>query len=342
MSIIINIKQLYTMNKYILFALTLILFSACNNGRKTPDVSDIKTNIKIIRFDKELFQLKENPDFNTFKKQYHEFLNLYSNKVISLGNPDDSNYMTYLNKFLFDSIINEVATKVEQKYPNLSQQEEELNSAFRYIKYYFPNKTIPNIYAQISGFNQTVVVADNIIGISLDKYLGADCKFYVYLNTPKYMRKNREAKYIAQDIVMAYALTEFPFQPKTENLVSNMIYKGKIHYLMQLMMPEKSEAEIMKYTQEQQEWCEENESQMWGFIIEKKHLFTSHYRTIVKYVNDGPFTPGMPKDAPAKTGVWLGLQIVKSYMNQHKEITLQQLMQINDYGKILRESGYQP
>ncbi len=331
------------MKKYIASALLILfLFSACSNGRKTPDVSDIDINISIKRFDKKLFELKKNPGLADFKKQYGRFLNLYSNKVITLGNPDDSNYMTYLNKFLFDSTMTQVAEKVSQKFPGLQQQEKELSSAFRYIKHYFPNNTIPDIYAQISGFNQSVIVADNIIGISLDKYLGADCEFYAYLRIPKYMRKNREPEYIAQDIVLAYGLTEFPFQPKTENLAANMIYQGKIRYFTECIMPEKPESAIMKYTPEQQKWCEDNESQMWGFIIEKKHLFTTHYRTIVKYINDGPFTPGMPKEAPAQTGVWLGLQIVKSYMNQHKDVTLKQLMEINDYGMILRESGYQP
>ncbi len=330
------------MKKYIAFTLLLFLFAACNNGRKTPDVSDIDMNIKIKRFDKKLFELKKNPDLSAFKKEYGKFLNLYSNKVIALGDPNDDNYMEYLNKFLFDSTMTQVATKVIERFVNLQPQEKELNSAFRYIKYYFPNKPIPDIYAQISGFNQSVVVADSIIGISLDKYLGANCEFYAYLHTPKYMRKNREAKYIAEDIVLAYGLTEFPFHSKTEDLASNMIYQGKIRYFMTCVMPEKSEAKILKYTPEQQEWCKDNEAQMWGFIIEKKHLFTTHYRTIVKYVNDGPFTPGMPKEAPAQTGVWIGLQIVKSYMNQHKDITLKQLMEMNDYGKILRESGYQP
>ncbi len=328
--------------KYFSFVLIVFLFSACNNGRKAPDVSDIEMNISVKRFEKELFNLKKNPDFDSFKKKYADFLNLYSRKVITLGDPNDSNYVEYLNKFLFDTTMTQVAERVEAVFPNLQQQEKELNAAFRYIKHYFPKKIIPNIYAQISGFNQSVVVADNIIGISLDKYLGADCEFYSYLQTPMYMRKNYEAKYIAEDIVLAYGLTEFPFRPKTENLVSHMIYQGKIRYFAEAVMPNKSEAEIMKYTPEQQKWCEENEVQMWGFIIEQKHLFTSHYRTIVKYINDGPFTPGMPREAPAKTGIWLGLQIVKSYMNQHKEVTLKQLMEMDDYGKILRESGYQP
>lgn len=330
------------MTRYLYIAVFAFLFTACNNGRKTPNVSDIEINISIKRFDKELFNLKKNPDLESFKKKYGNFLNLYSNKVINLGNPNDADYLNYLNKFLFDSTMTEVANRVALKFPNLQQVEKELNKAFRFIKYYFPNRPIPDIYAQISGFNQSVVVADNFIGISLDKYLGADCEFYSFLHIPKYMRRNRVPKYIAEDIVLAYGLTEFPFKPKTENLVSNMIYKGKIHYFLSCVMPNKSEAEIMKYTPEQQQWCKDNETEMWGFIIEKKHLFTTHYRTIVKYVNDGPFTPGMPKKAPAKTGVWLGLQIVKSYMNKHKDITLVQLMQMNDYGKILRESGYQP
>ena len=78
------------------------------------------------------------------------------------------------------------------------------------------------------------------------------------------------------------------------------------------------------------------------YVIEQKHLFSTDYRTIIKYINDGPFTPGMPQEAPSRTGIWLGLQIVKQYMNKHEKLTLVDLMNENDYGMLLRESAYQP
>lgn len=316
------------------------LFSC--NSKNTPDVSDIKLDISIKRFDKDLFELKETQDLAQFKKEYADFLPLFSYKVIKLGNPDDPNYMDYLNKFLHDSTMNKVAGKVAEVFPDLSEDERELEQAFKYLKYYFPERKVPDIYAQISGFNQSVVVAEDLIGISLDKYLGEDCEFYSFLATPMYARKNMIPERLSQDVILAYGLTEFPFTSKTDDLISNMIYQGKIRYFLMQLMPEKSEAEAMKYTKEQYEWCKENEELIWGYIIEQKHLFNTQYRTIIKYINDGPFTPGMPQESPSRTGIWVGLQIVKEFMEKNKNYTLHDLMKENDYGMILRSSTYQP
>ncbi|WP_320017839.1 gliding motility lipoprotein GldB [Labilibaculum manganireducens] len=325
----------------ILILLLGFLYS-CNSDTKSPDVSNIDLEVKIQRFEQELFAVKQESDLNQLRQQYPDVLQLYSNKVIGLGDSDDSDYMVYLNKFLIDSTMNQVADSVAKKFPTLDKEEKELTNAFKYLKYYFPEKPIPNCYSQISGFNQSIVVAQNLIGISLDKYLGKDCAFYSYLGTPMYARENMIPERIVQDVVLAYALTEFPFTPLKDDLISNMIYQGKIRYFLQAMMPEKSEADVMKYSQKELEWCEENDELMWGYIIEQKHLFTSEYRTVIKYINDGPFTPGMPQESPSRTGIWIGWQIVKEYMVKHPEVTINQLMTENDYAAMLRESAYQP
>lgn len=328
-------------NKSLLIVLLVFLFS-CKSGPKKPDVSDVKLDVKIQRFEQDLFAVKQDSDLNLLRKRYAEVLSLYSNKVIGLGDSNDPNYLEYLNQFLSDSTMRQVADSVAKKFPTLEKEEKELEKAFKYMTCYFPDLKIPDFYSQISGFNQSIVVAQNLVGISLDKYLGKDCEFYSYLGSPMYVRENMIPERIAQDVVLAYALTEFPFKPVKDDLVSNMIYQGKIRYFVQTMMPDKSEADVMKYSQEELEWCEENAELMWGYIIEQKHLFTTDYRTVIKYINDGPFTPGMPQESPSRTGIWIGWQIVKEYMAKHPKYSIAELMLDNDYATLLRESAYQP
>jgi gliding motility-associated lipoprotein GldB len=324
-------------------AILLLVFTfSCQSGKQKPDVSGCEVSVKIQRFEQDLFALKQHPDLEQLQQKYADVLPLYSSKVIGLGNSNDSNYMDYLNQFLFDSTMSRVYDRVTEKFPTVEKQEDELGDAFTYVSYYFPDLPVPQFFSQISGFNQSIVVAPNWIGISLDKYLGSDCEFYGYLGTPMYARANMIPERIAQDVVLAYALTEFSFQPLKDDLISNMIYQGKIRYFLQMMMPEKPEADVMKYAPEELDWCRENEEQIWGYIIEQKHLFSSDYRTIIKYINDGPFTQGMPSESPSRTGIWIGWQIVNAYMDKHPNYSLSQLMQENDYAMLLRESAYQP
>tara|TARA_R110001583_G_scaffold6427_1_gene32542 strand:- start:899 stop:1897 length:999 start_codon:yes stop_codon:yes gene_type:complete len=329
----------------ITFGLLLVMacvFVACQSNKLKVDVSDINMDINIERFEKQLFDLNKGGSLEDLEKTYPRILRLYSEKVIGLGKVDNLNYSQYLNKFLNDSIMNVVANRIDSIFPNLEMQEEELEEGFKHLKYYYPKAKIPRIFSQLSGFNQSIVVDEGLIGVSLDKYLGEDCEFYALLGRPVYIRKNMAPNRIAQDILLAYGLTEFPFKAKKENLMEQMIYQGKILYFLQALLPEKGEHDILKYSIDNFQWCVDNESQVWAYMIEQKHLFSANSSMARNYINDAPFTTGMPKESPGRIGTWIGLQIVKSYMKKHSKLSLPELMLKDDYATILRESAYQP
>ena len=318
------------------------VFVACQSNKLKVDVSDIDLNIKIDRFEKKLFDIKNGSTLEDLKKTHPRILRLYSEKVIGLGSVDDLNYLQYLNKFLNDSTMNLVANRIDSIYSNLDKQEEELTEGFKHLKYYYPTTQIPKIFSLISGFNQSIVIDEGLIGIGLDKYLGKDCDFYALLGRPVYLRENMTANRIAQDIFLAYGLTEFPFKPKAHNLMEQMVYQGKILYFLQALLPEKPEHDIVKYSAEDYKWCVDNESQIWAYLIEQKHLFSTHSSMARNYINEAPFTTGMPKESPGRIGTWVGLQIVKSYMAKHSELSIPELMSKDDFASMLRESAYQP
>jgi len=81
---------------------------------------------------------------------------------------------------------------------------------------------------------------------------------------------------------------------------------------------------------------------MWSFFIKRKILYSTDYQEIMQFTNDGPFTTGFAKESPSRTGNWIGLQIVRSYMEKNKNITIEQLMGIPDAQKILAASAYKP
>ena len=318
------------------------VFVACQSNKLKVDVSDIDLEIKIERFEQKLFDLRKGSSLEDLKGKYPRILRLYSEKVIGLGPVDDLNYLQYLNKFLNDSTMNLVVNQIDSIFPNLEKQEEELSEGFKHLKYYYPEAKIPMIFSQLSGFNQSIVVDEGMIGVSLDKYLGVDCDFYALLRRPVYLRENMTPNRIAQDIFLAYGLTEFPFKPQAHNLMEQMIYQGKILYFLQALLPEKTESDIVKYSPVDYKWCVDNETQVWAYLIEQKHLFSTHSSMTRNYINDAPFTTGMPQESPGRIGTWIGLQIVKSYMTKHSELSIPQLMANNDYAAILRESAYQP
>ena len=48
------------------------------------------------------------------------------------------------------------------------------------------------------------------------------------------------------------------------------------------------------------------------------------------------------KKVPPFLGTWMGVQLVDAYMSQHKEVTVQQLLQRKDCHTLLQEMDFNP
>lgn len=329
--------------KFLFAGVIFLLLAAACRENKNPDVSQFRKERKILRLEQDLFALNaENPDIKGIYDKYGRYFDVYAEGVLRLGNVSDSAFGHLLSLFLRDTIIREVYDTVAFKYPDMKAQEKDLSEAFAYYAYYFPGRTIPQVYTHISGFNQSVVVDSAVIGVSLDNYLG-DCVFYSMLSVPvpMYARANMTGDYIVRDLLSGWLSAEHSFSPQKNDLISGMVYQGKIIYLLRKLLPQYEFRRILGFTQEQLEWCENNEKQIWGFFVENKYLFSTQQKLILKYLNDAPYTSGMPSESPGRTTAWTGFKIVEAYMEK-SGLTPEELVNEQDYHKILRVAAYRP
>lgn len=314
---------------------------ACHSGRESVERD---SGVDVIRFDRHLFALDhEFPDIQSLDARDSVFFRLYVEGILQLGKADNPELPELLSLFLQDSIILEVYDSVALRYPDMMSQEKELAEAFRNYAYYFPGKPIPAVYTYISGFNQSVVVDSNFIGISLDNYLGEDCVFYKMLATPipRYITRRMTEREIVRDALYGWLNAEYPFRPRRLDLLSGIIYQGKIMYLLEKLLPDYEQERLFGYTPEQLEWCRNSEESIWEFMVDNEYLFENQQMLFRKYLNEAPFTSGMPQESPGKAVVWCGYQIVREYLRK-KDCTLQELMEEQDYHKILRGAAYRP
>jgi hypothetical protein len=107
------------------------------------------------------------------------------------GSARDTAYFTRLRAIFADKAYADLKHDVDAAYPNLDKQTEELTDAFKHIKYYYPKKNLPKLYAYFSGFEAQTAIGDGYFGIGLDLFLGADSKFYPSLVNafPRYVSR---------------------------------------------------------------------------------------------------------------------------------------------------------
>jgi hypothetical protein len=237
---------------------------------------------------------------------------------------------------------------VIREFPDIDMLEKALTAAFKHYKYYFGEKTIPEIYTFISGFNASIIIDTNILAIGLDRYLGTECEYYTQLGLPEYKRANMYKEKIVSDCMFAWVSTEWYFNKEgikkklVNNVLNNIIHEGKLMYLVKSLVPREDISLIMGFSADQMKFCRRNEKQMWTYLIEHKLLFSSDRMTVNKLIGEAPFTSYFSSDSPGRAAVWIGYGIVEQYMRKNMDITLTDLMEINDYQLILEGSGYNP
>ncbi|SES18022.1 gliding motility lipoprotein GldB [Pedobacter rhizosphaerae] len=338
-----NVKQRQI---YLIF-LFAIAFISCKQSKR-PDVSNINVDIKIERFDQELAKARQNDlaqvDLNLNQK-YGLFYDDYIHKMI--GSPNYSNQQV-LEILFKDKAYADLTHDVDSVYPNLKTQEAGLTETFKYIKYYYPKARIPRMISFVSGFAYQMPVGDQYLGIGLDMFLGKDSKFYkaIIQSVPLYLSRRFTPEYIVPRVTETYAHEElFPEPDENKSLLAKMVFQGKILYFLDQVLPEHTPDSIkIGYTSDQLQWAQNFEGNIWAYFLENNFLYETDYQKIQVFLSEGPFTPGLGenRESAPKLGVWTGWQMVKKYMAEHPEVTLQQLMADHDAQKILNQSRYKP
>lgn len=321
-----------------------IFLSACQPNPLEIDVSHIKLEVDIHRLDQQLFEQNQDSivyNVQKFRQEYDIFFQRYIENILGLGSINNPVIADSLKSFINDPYINELFNDVQKKYPDMLRLNKDFSDAFKHYKFYFPEKTIPKVVTFISGFNYALANTDSVLGIGLTMYLGSHYEHYEKLGFPRYKTANMNAVNILPDAVKGWISTEIEFDPFDKSLLENIIYHGKIMYILDAVLPKVEDSLKIGYSSEQLRWCDANEENIWAHFIDKELLFSTNYKEIMKYVSEGPFTPGLPRESPSRVGVWVGWQIVRSYMDKSSAIDLNKLLQENPM-VILKASKYKP
>jgi hypothetical protein len=129
--------------------------------------------------------------------------------VLRIGHVNEPDINLKFLRFFQDSTLQTLISDVQTQYEDISDISEELTQAFHALKEELPGIDLPMIYTQIGSFDQSIIVSGNTLGISLDKYLGADYPFYQEHYTPQ-QRSYMVREMIVPDCLSFYILSLYP------------------------------------------------------------------------------------------------------------------------------------
>jgi hypothetical protein len=296
----------------------------------------------VCRFDKALFILIETGDTTlrgALLRDYPEMMNVLGKGVLNMQSPELPGFFDRLLNYYSEPALKELYRNAIAQYDSVPDIERALGRGFAYLKANFPAMPAPKVYMHVSGLNQNILAADNLLSVSIDKYMGKDYPLYLDFFYD-YQREKMQRANIAPDCLTGWLMSEYPFAGKENVLLERMVYEGKMKYLVSQALPDVSPCDLMGYTAADYEWCGKNEALIWKTLVGRKHLYTPDHITTNKYFEDTP-AAFLVAGAPGNLGAWIGWQIVRKYM-EATAATPESLMQQTDAQEILAKSRYKP
>ena len=195
---------------------------------------------------------------------------------------DSTDNALQITNFLNDSVF-AGSIKSKDVFKDTEPIEQDLTEAFSYLHHYFPDKPLPDIYFFVSGFNHQFLVTDTILGVGTDLYLGADYPLYPDI-TYEYLIPNMRYEMLVPDLINTWLHQIFPFQGKND-VLSHMLYEGKILYLTRIFLPNTSKNLLIGYEPATMNWCKAHEKQIWASMLENRHLFSTGQLLITQLIH---------------------------------------------------------
>jgi len=324
-----------------IFVLSIIIPSCENNPFKV-DISEVNVEFKTKRLDQDLFRSTES-DFRAInaklQNEYGIFYTHYLAEIIRIGLPTDPMVSVQLEHFVQDRNWQETQSQIDLVFADIESVAGQFEEAFRYYKYHFQEAQIPDLVFYNSGFNVGVYPTNTHLGVGLEWFLGVDNPVVQRLapeRFPKYLKDKLDKKYMAVNAIKGWMMVNHQNILLKEDIISMMIFHGKMMYLVDAVFPELTDEIKMNYSAENLVWCQTHEYNVWTYLIENKVLYSTNPKELAGFFNDGPFTPGISQESPARVGIWMGWQIVRQYMKKNPDVTLQQLLQEQNHQKILK------
>ena len=311
----------------ILFVGVCFLFSCEKSSVKKIDVSHINVNINIDRFDIDFYSA----DVKTLpiiKKKYPMLFPKQHDSV-------------WVNK-IKNKDERELFAETQKQFKTVDELEKQLETLFKHVKYYDPKFKIPRVISMLTNidYDNRVIVADSLVLISLDAYLGEKHPFHN--DYPQYIKQNNTPEHLVVDVANAIITKQVPLD-RNRKFLDKIIAEGKKMYVLDLYLPEVSDQEKIGYTATKFQWALQSEEDVWKYFISKDLLYSTDVKLNQRFIDIAPFSKfymGEDNLSPGRIGVYIGWQIVRAYM-RNNDVSLRQLMNTKEE-EIFKNSKYKP
>lgn len=218
-------------NLLIVHILILLSLSSCRrDNRFNIEAESEISRVKIHRFDSAFLAFDTSKAMLSTKElysKYPQFMDVFVSELLHENPIDTVKVSQAISQFISDTVFANVNKKVAETFKDISGIETSISESYQRIHYFFPKIKLPELYFFVSGFNQSIVVHPDFIGVGLDMCIGSDFPLYKEI-AYDYLTHNMRPESIPVDVISAILLNNFQLDVKDDRLLDNMLYGGKL------------------------------------------------------------------------------------------------------------------
>ncbi len=222
-----------------IFAVLLPVFAlvlqSCEFKLKPFDITEGEPQgVEVCRYDRLESQYLTTSDFSALQQMNTDYpieTRTLIEDILKLGEVDDPAINSKFLSFYQDSVLQVLISDAESQYANVDDITQGFNDAFQRLKKIMPDVSIPKIYMQIGALDQSIIIGNGTIGISIDKYLGENYPLYKKYY-PQSQRKSMNRRNIVPDAMCFYIMSLYPmrdFEKRPQR--DRDLHVGKIMWL---------------------------------------------------------------------------------------------------------------
>ena len=222
---------------YLLFMTLMLVCIGCEwhlSGSGKPS----EPAVVVERYDRIQSLYLTTGDFSALQQMntsYPQQTRMLIEDVLRIGQVNEPEINVKFLNFFQDTTLQELIAASEQEFASMADIDRDFSDAFVRLQQLLPGIAVPQIYAQIGSLDQSIIVGNGILGISLDKYLGSNYPLYLresYGYTPE-QRSMMTRQYIVPDCIGFYLLSLYPMPFDRElSQLERDIHIGKVQWVV--------------------------------------------------------------------------------------------------------------
>ncbi len=228
---------------YCLLLIILLLCGSCELKLKPFEDGNERHTIEVCRYDRLESQYLTTGDFTALQQMNTDYpmeTRTLIEDILRIGEVNDPQINRKFLSFFQDSTLQTIISDAESQYANMDDINASLNDAFDKLKTFIPDIPVPQVYAQIGALDQSIVIGNQTIGISLDKYLGENYHLYKRYNYSEAQLKTMTRKNIVPDclsfyLISLYSIPDFETRPQIER----DLHTGKVMWVCNIALGQK-------------------------------------------------------------------------------------------------------